>query len=181
MKGLYYVENAYRSFYCWNQFFSPDKWKTPMFFFYCSFWMFLFYFFYPPLPLNVYKNSTHVLNVYVLSALSNEINSVKRAVSHNRKFVFLGCVLVSSNEVFWIWYGNIHYRKKKSLLLKFGAFALIFPLCLSVGIWYNLWPNKALESVFKNFLVNFITFIVVQQSSQPTFIAFPSQIEPVCK
>ena len=29
--------------------------------------------------------------------------------------------------------------------------------------------------VFFNYSVNFITFIVAQQSSQPTFIAFPSQ------
>lgn len=104
--------------------FPPHKWKIPVF-------LLLFLF-------ECFLNTQLVLNVCVLSALSNEINCVKRAFSYRKSYVFLERVFVWFNEAFRIWCGNITrkdhpcFEMAVNLMLKFGTFALIFLVCFII-------------------------------------------------
>lgn len=91
-----------------------------------------------------------MLNVCVLSTLSNEINSVKKAVSYRKSYVFLERMLVWSKEVFWIWYGTLQEKKNHpcfDMAVKSAEIWYYLPLSLLVGMWYTLWQDKALESI----------------------------------
>lgn len=100
------------------------------------------------------KLPTNGPSVWVLTLLSNEIQSLEKGLFLTiGSLRVLGKVLRSSWESFWLW-ENITERKIISALrwvmrsAEICHSVLIFLMCLSVGLWYILWQDITLESVY---------------------------------